>query len=81
MAIRAEDYKHSYLLGRLETEKELIPDESLLSLETESLEARAQTVRRQRMEARKQILKLKETVEEELYESGSGPSTLRRCSH
>lgn len=44
MAIRAEDYKRSYLLARLETEQELIPDESLLSLETSSLEARAQVL-------------------------------------
>ena len=44
MAIRAEDFKQSYLLERLETEKELIPNESLLSLETDSLEARAQVL-------------------------------------
>ena len=35
MALRAEDYKHSYLLARLEVEEALIPDEQILALEME----------------------------------------------
>lgn len=72
MALRAEDYRKGYLLARLGTETDLLPDEELLAKEMRDLEKQTAVLREQQQAAHAQVLRFKDTVEEELYESDSG---------
>ena len=84
MALRAEDYRKGYLLARLGTETDLLPDEELLGKEMRDLEKQTAVLREQQQAAHAQVLRFKDTVEEELYESDSGEdeaSVAAVCSH